>query len=54
MPSTQFSQLGITVERLDIKSECAVTLTKLSKKEIHNDYELLRYNWLIEWMNKQI
>jgi hypothetical protein len=38
--NTIFSRLGITVGRPDIKSECAATLTKLSKKEIHDDYEL--------------
>ena len=53
--NTNFSDLGITVERLDIKTECAATLTKLSKKDdYNNNNELSKYNWLIEWMNKQI
>jgi hypothetical protein len=53
--NASFSHLGITVERLDIKSECAATLTKLSKKDDqNNNNELSKYNWLIEWMNKQI
>src|ERR687883_1710002 len=42
--NTSFSQLGITVERQDIKSECAATLTKLRKKNTHNNYELSKYN----------
>jgi very-short-patch-repair endonuclease len=50
--NTSFSQLGITVERQDIKSECAATLTKVIKKYNHNNYELSKYNWLIEWVNK--
>jgi hypothetical protein len=55
--NTNFSDLGITVERRDIKAECAATLTKLSKKDDYNNNnnnELSKYNWLIEWMNKQI
>ena len=53
--NTNFSDLGITVERRDIKTECAATLTKLSKKDdYNNNNELSKYNWLIEWMNKQI
>jgi very-short-patch-repair endonuclease len=50
--NTSFSQLGISVEKQDIKSECAATLTKLSKKYDDNTYELSKYDWLIEWMNK--
>ena len=50
--NTIFSQLGITVQRQDIKTECAATLTKPCKKGSHNNYELSKYNWLIEWMNK--
>jgi len=52
--NTSFSHLRITVERQDIKSECAATLTKLSKIHDDNNNELSRYNWLIEWMNRQI
>lgn len=47
-----FSHIGISVELRDIKSECAATLTKLSKKDDDNNNELSKYNWLIEWMNK--
>jgi very-short-patch-repair endonuclease len=47
-----FSHIGITVELQDIKSECAATLTKVSKKDDDNNNELSKYNWLIEWMNK--
>jgi hypothetical protein len=50
--NTSFSQLGISVEKQDIKSECAATLTKLSKKYDDNTDELSKYDWLIEWMNK--
>jgi very-short-patch-repair endonuclease len=50
--NTSFSQLGISVEKEDIKSECAATLTKLSKKYDDNTHELSKYDWLIEWMNK--
>jgi hypothetical protein len=51
--NTSFCHLGITVEGRDIKSECAATLTKLSKKDNHNNnYELSKYNWLIEWVDK--
>jgi hypothetical protein len=50
--NTSFSQLGISVEKEDIKSECASTLTKLSKKYDDNTHELSKYDWLIEWMNK--
>jgi very-short-patch-repair endonuclease len=46
-----FSHIGITVELQDIKSECAATLIKASKKD-DNNKELSKYNWLIEWMNK--
>jgi hypothetical protein len=52
--NTSFSHLGISVERRDIKSECAATLTKLSKIGDDNNNELSKYDWLIEWMNKQI
>ena len=45
------SHIGITVELRDIKSECAATLIKASKKD-DNNKELSKYNWLIEWMNK--
>jgi very-short-patch-repair endonuclease len=56
--NTSFSELGITVERQDIKSECAATLVKLSKKDGYhddnnNDDGLSKYRWLIDWMNKQ-
>jgi very-short-patch-repair endonuclease len=47
-----FSHIGISVELRDIKSECAATLTKLSKKDDDNNNEFSKYNWLIEWMNK--
>jgi very-short-patch-repair endonuclease len=47
-----FSHIGITVELRDIKSECAATLTKVSKKDDDDQNELSKYNWLIEWMNK--
>jgi hypothetical protein len=43
--NTIFSAMWIIVGRQDIKSECAATLAKLSKKD--------GYQWLIEWMNKQ-
>lgn len=56
--NTIFSELGITVERQDIKSECAATLSKLSKKngyhhDINNNNGLSKYKWLIDWLNKQ-
>lgn len=41
-----FSGIGITVERSEIKSECRAVLMKLDKGEIPS------YSWLIEWMNK--
>ena len=41
-----FSKMGITVERSEIKSECNAVLTKL------NEDELSTYSWLVEWMNK--
>jgi very-short-patch-repair endonuclease len=47
-----FSHIGISVELRDIKSECAATLTKVSKKDDDDNNELSKYNWLIEWMNK--
>jgi very-short-patch-repair endonuclease len=50
--NTSFSHLGISVEKEDIKSECAATLTKLSKKYDDNTHELSKYDWLIEWTNK--
>ena len=55
--NTSFSQLEITVEREDIKSECTAMLTRLSKRgnydnnNNNNNYELSKYNWLIAWMN---
>jgi very-short-patch-repair endonuclease len=53
--NTSFSHLGITVERQDIKAECAATLTKLSKKDGYdNNNGLSKYKWLIDWMKKQI
>jgi very-short-patch-repair endonuclease len=56
--NTIFSELGITVGRQDIKSECAATLAKLSKKDGYrndnnNNNVLSKYKWLIDWMNKQ-
>jgi very-short-patch-repair endonuclease len=43
-----FSRMGITVERREIKSECAATLKKLGRE----DDWLSNYNWLIEWIDK--
>ena len=56
--NSSFSHLGVTVERQDIKSECAATLAKLSKKDGYHDgtnsnNDLSNYKWLIDWMNKQ-
>jgi hypothetical protein len=59
--NTIFSELGITVGRQDIKSECAATLAKLNKKDSYHDdvnnnnnnNDLSKYEWLIDWMNKQ-
>ena len=59
--NTIFSELGITVGRQDIKSECAATLAKLSKKDGYHDDDnnnnnnngLSKYKWLIDWMDKQ-
>jgi very-short-patch-repair endonuclease len=56
--NASFSHLGISVERQDIKSECAATLAKLSKKDgYHDDTNsnngLSKYKWLIDWLNKQ-
>jgi very-short-patch-repair endonuclease len=56
--NTIFSELGITIGRQDIKSECAATLAKLSKKDgyhdgTNNSNDLSKYKWLIDWMNKQ-
>jgi len=48
--NASFSPIGITVERRDIKSECAAALTKLSKKD--NNNELSKYDWIIEWINR--
>jgi very-short-patch-repair endonuclease len=42
-----FSSMGITVEQREIRSECAARLKKFGKDEIS------KYDWLIEWMNKQ-
>ena len=53
--NVSFSHLGITVERQDIKSECAATLVKLGKKDSYdNNNSLSKYKWLIDWMNKQM
>jgi hypothetical protein len=41
-----FSNLGITVEGSDIKSECNETLKKINKNEPAS------YDWLIEWMKR--
>ena len=41
-----FSSIGITVERREIKSECAAKLKKFGKE----DNELLK--WLLEWIDK--
>src|SRR5918911_2603913 len=56
--NASFSHLGTSVERQDIKSECAATLAKLSKKDgYHDDTNsnngLSKYKWLIDWLNKQ-
>ena len=55
--NTIFSEMGITVGRQDIKSECAATFVKLSKKDSYHDGTnnngLSKYKWLIDWMNKQ-
>jgi hypothetical protein len=45
-----FSSIGITVERREIKSECAAKLKKFGK----DDNELSKYNWLIEWYDRHI
>ena len=39
------SELGITVEPVDIIQECKATLQKLNEKE------KIEYNWLVEWMD---
>ena len=54
--NASFSHLGVTIERQDIKSECAAMLVKLSKKDGYDDKnnDLSKYRWLIDWMNKQI
>jgi len=53
----KISELEITVGRQDIKSECAAVLAKLSKKDGYHDStnnnDLSKYEWLIDWMNKQ-
>lgn len=41
--------MGITVEQLEIKSECNATLKKFDKE----DNELSKYKWLIGWMDKR-
>jgi very-short-patch-repair endonuclease len=55
--NTILSELGITVGRQDIKSECAAALAKLSKKDGYDDgtnnNDLSKYEWLIDWMNKR-
>jgi hypothetical protein len=55
--NTIFSELGKAVERQDIKSECAATLAKLSKKDVimvSTIITVCRNNkWLIDWLNKQ-
>jgi very-short-patch-repair endonuclease len=55
--NTIFSELGITVGRQDIKSECAATLAKLNKKDYNdstnNNNGLSKYKWLMDWLNKQ-
>jgi very-short-patch-repair endonuclease len=55
--NTIFSELGITVGIQDIKSECAEVIAKLSKKDGYHDdtnnNDLSKYEWLIDWMNKQ-
>ena len=43
------SSMGITVERREIKSECAPQLKKFAKE----NNELSKYNWLLEWIDKQ-
>jgi very-short-patch-repair endonuclease len=40
-----FSSIGITVERSEIKSECNAVLRKLDKSEVP------AYSWLVEWIN---
>jgi hypothetical protein len=39
------SELGITVEAVNIIQECKATLQKLNQKEKKE------YNWLVEWMD---
>jgi hypothetical protein len=44
------------IQRQDIKSECAATLTKLGKKDGYDDNnnnDLSKYKSLVDWMNKQ-
>jgi very-short-patch-repair endonuclease len=41
-----FSSMGITVVRSEIKSECNAVLMKLNKDEVP------AYSWLVEWMNE--
>jgi very-short-patch-repair endonuclease len=45
-----FSSIGITVERSEIKSECNAVLTK---SKLNKD-KASTYIWLVEWMNKSI
>lgn len=40
-----FSSIGITVERSEIKSECNAVLMKLDRSQAP------AYSWLVEWMN---
>ena len=54
--NASFSHLDITVEKQDIKSECAATLTKRREKDGYDDSKnntLSKYKWLIDWMNKE-
>jgi Protein of unknown function (DUF559) len=44
-----FSHMGITVERREVKSECAATLKKFDK----DNNDLSKYNWLLEWIDKK-
>lgn len=41
-----FSSMGITVGRSEIKSECNAVLMKLNKDEVP------AYSWLVKWMNE--
>ena len=44
-----FSSMGITVERREIKSECAATLKKFGE----DADELSKYKWLLKWIDKK-